>query len=87
MPARRLEDRIRELCARALYEKEPQWSTTIADLQIALQEHNLRIMNQAAVVRIAGQTNLIRERRRRGAFHPSAALKPPEPPLPIKPEK
>jgi hypothetical protein len=43
MPARRLEDRIRELCARALYEKEPQWSATIHKLQLAIEEHVLRI--------------------------------------------
>ena len=45
MPARRLEDRIRELCARALYEKEPEWSGTIHQLQSAIQEHALRISN------------------------------------------
>ena len=45
MPARRLEDRIRELCARALYEKEPQWSATIRKLQLAIEEHGLRIAN------------------------------------------
>ena len=45
MPARRLEDRIRELCARALYEKEPEWSATIRKLQLAIEEHALRIAN------------------------------------------
>jgi hypothetical protein len=45
MPARRLEDRIRELCARALYEKEPQWSATIHKLQLAIEEHALRVAN------------------------------------------
>ena len=45
MPARRLEDRIRELCARALYEKEPEWSATIRKLQLAIEEHVLRITN------------------------------------------
>jgi hypothetical protein len=34
MPTRRLEDRIRELCARALYERDPQWSATLAQLQL-----------------------------------------------------
>ena len=45
MPARRLEDRIRELCARALYEKEPEWSATIRKLQLVIEEHALRIAN------------------------------------------
>lgn len=45
MPARRLEDRIRELCARALYEKEPEWSATINQLQLAIEEHALRVAN------------------------------------------
>ena len=45
MPPRRLEDRIRELCARALYEKEPEWSATIRKLQLAIEEHGLRISN------------------------------------------
>ena len=43
MPARRLEDRIRELCARALFETEPEWSATIRKLQLAIEEHELRI--------------------------------------------
>ena len=47
MPTRRLEDRIRELCARALYEKEPEWSATIHKLQLAIEEHCLRIANAA----------------------------------------
>lgn len=45
MPARRLEDRIRELCARALYEKEPEWSATIHKLQSAIEEQLSRIAN------------------------------------------
>ena len=45
MPPRRLEDRIRELCARALYEKEPEWSATIRKLQLAIEEHGLKTAN------------------------------------------
>ena len=45
MPARRLEDRIRELCARALYEKEPEWSATIRKLQLTIEEHGMRVAN------------------------------------------
>ena len=45
MSARRLEDRIRELCARVLYEKEPEWSATVQKLQQAIEEHAMRIAN------------------------------------------
>lgn len=45
MSARRLEDRIRELCARILYEKEPEWSATLQKLQQAIEEHAMRSAN------------------------------------------
>jgi hypothetical protein len=64
MPARRLEDRIRELCARALYEKGPQWKSTIHELQLAIQEHGLRVANLAAIATIGGKPQAVRERRR-----------------------
>jgi hypothetical protein len=62
MPSRRLEDRIRELCARALYEKEPQWGVTVLELQMAIQEHVLRIANLSAGAIATGKP-LITERR------------------------
>jgi hypothetical protein len=62
MPSRRLEDRIRELCARALYEKEPQWGVTVLELQMAIQEHMLRIANLSAGAIATGKL-LITERR------------------------
>jgi hypothetical protein len=62
MPSRRLEDRIRELCARALYEKEPQWGVTVLELQMAIQEHMLRIANLSAGAITTGKP-LITERR------------------------
>ena len=64
MPARRLEDRIREVCARVLYEKEPEWSATVRELQLLIQEHILRIANLATAVIVAGQQHLSRERRK-----------------------
>jgi hypothetical protein len=64
MPARRLEDRIRELCAKALYLKEPEWGPAIHELQLAIQEHALRVANLATAVTVAGQPQLMRERRR-----------------------
>lgn len=65
MPTRRLEDRIRELCARALFEREPQWSTTIRELQSAIHEHALRVSNITTGTVVTGQP-LIRERRESG---------------------
>jgi hypothetical protein len=62
MPARRLEDRIREMCARLLIEEEPKWSVTAQELQLALQEHTLRIRNLATAVFVAG-TPIIERRR------------------------
>ena len=63
MPARRLEDRIRELCARALFEKDPEWSAVISELNSAIREHMLRTMNRTALATVAGQPHYIRERR------------------------
>ena len=63
MPVRRLEDRIRELCARTLHAREPEWSAIISELQLALQEHNLRVRNLAATVTVAGKPHFLRERR------------------------
>lgn len=62
MPARRLEDRIRELCARLLMEQEPNWSATARELQLALQEHVRRISDLATAVFVAGAAT--KERRR-----------------------
>jgi len=64
MPARRLEDRIRELCAKALYLQEPEWGVAIQDLQMAIQEHTLRMANLASAATVAGRPQLMRERRR-----------------------
>ena len=62
MPARRLEDRIRELCARALYEREPQWSDTIHQLQLAIDEHSLRVTNANAASVVGGRPFLVERR-------------------------
>jgi len=63
VPARRLEDRIRELCARAVYEKGPQWRATVQELQIAIQEHSLRLANATALATLGGKPETVRERR------------------------
>lgn len=62
MPARRLEDRIRELCARALYERDPQWSVTIRQLQLAIQEHALRVANANAGAVVTGKPVIVERR-------------------------
>ena len=64
MPARRLEDRIRELCARALYAKEPEWDTVVHELQLAIQEHILRLANVATAATVAGKPEVMQERRK-----------------------
>lgn len=63
MPARRLEDRIRELCARALYTQGTESSQTIHELQLAIQEHALRVANLASAAILGGRPDLILERR------------------------
>jgi hypothetical protein len=62
MPPRRLEDRIKELCARLLMENEPEWSSTAQELQLALQEHILRIANLTTALIVAKKTT--EERRK-----------------------
>ena len=63
MPARRLEDRIRELCARALFERDPQWSATIHTLQLAIQEHALRVTNANAASVVGGKPVIVERRQ------------------------
>jgi len=63
MPVRRLEDRIRELCAKALYATGPEWVSTVRELQLAIQEHTLRVANLSAAATVAGKPQLFRERR------------------------
>jgi hypothetical protein len=63
MPTRRLEDRIRELCARALYERDPQWSATLVQLQLAIQEHSLRVSNACTGSIVAGRPLIIERRQ------------------------
>jgi hypothetical protein len=65
MPTRRLEDRIRELCARALYENGQDWLATVHALQVAIQEHGLRVANLASAATLGGKPELIAERRNR----------------------
>ena len=63
MPARRLEDRIRDLCARALCTQGTEWSVTVHELQLAIREHGLRVANLTSAATVAGRPDLILERR------------------------
>jgi len=63
MPTRRLEDRIRELCAHALCTQGGEWSATIRELQLAIREHGLRVANLASAATVGGRPDLILERR------------------------
>ena len=42
-PTRRLEDRIRVLCARAIDEKGEEWKPLLEELKTALHEHSERM--------------------------------------------
>jgi len=64
VPGRRLEDKIRDLCARAVYEQGTQWKNTVTELQIAIQEHVLRMANTTAAMSVIGKKpEVARERR------------------------
>ena len=63
VPARRLEDRIRELCARALYTREREWSHIMRELQSAIQEHTRRVANLTTAATLGRRPDLVCERR------------------------
>ena len=63
MPGRRLEDKIRDLCARAVYEQGSEWKHTVTELQAAIQEHVLRMANTTAAMTVIGRAEVARERR------------------------
>ena len=46
--SRRLEDRIRDLCANATSATDGQLANTLADLQGAISEYTLRIANKTS---------------------------------------
>ena len=63
MSSRRLEDRIRELSARALDESSPEWDVVVHQLQLAIQEHFLRLANMTAAATVGGKPEVFIERR------------------------
>lgn len=48
MPSRRLEDRIRDLCAQVIAAREEDVGPAISELKSALREHNARLRQLAA---------------------------------------
>ena len=61
---RRLEDRIRELCASAVTAEEPELETILSELQSALREHTARLRKLAAAKLTTLDENVQEERRR-----------------------
>lgn len=65
MPTRRLEDRIRELCARVVYETGSDWEKIVHELRLAIHEHILRVANMSAAATVGGKPEVLIERRDR----------------------
>jgi hypothetical protein len=64
MPARRLDDKIRELRNRARVAKSAaELDTIIADLASALHEHNERLRERFALTLVSRDNGLFEERR------------------------
>jgi hypothetical protein len=60
---RRLEDRIRELCAMAVTAEQPELEIILAELQSALREHTERLRRLAAAKLTTLDENVQQERR------------------------
>jgi hypothetical protein len=60
---RRLEDRIRELCAMAVRSEQPELEIILSELQAALREHTERLRRLAAAKLTTLDENLQQERR------------------------
>ena len=63
MTSRRLEDRIRALCSRALYESGRDWEITLHELQLASHQHALRLGNMTTAATVGGKPDVFIERR------------------------
>ena len=63
MPSRRLEDRIRELCGRLVYESAPDWEGTIYELRLVIRQHAWRLANMTAAATVGGKSDVFVERR------------------------
>ncbi len=64
MPARRLDDKIRELRDKARAAQSPhELDTIIADLRSALREHNKRLRERVALTLVGRDNGFSREKR------------------------
>lgn len=63
MPYRRLEDRIRQLCAKALMAEDAELGAICVALQSALREHAERLRKLAAATFTSAESNQPPERR------------------------
>jgi hypothetical protein len=63
VPYRRLEDRIRELCAKALTAQDAEMEAIFVALQLALREHAERLRRLAATNLTSAEKNQPPERR------------------------
>lgn len=62
MPFRQLDDRIRELCRRAVAADDAQFTSVLAELRGAMREH-IQHMRRMAIQQLAGE----KERRSRNS--------------------
>jgi hypothetical protein len=60
---RRLEDRIRELCAKAVTAQEPELHAILNALRSALREHNRRLRRLAVAKLLSIEGNQPQDRR------------------------
>jgi hypothetical protein len=72
---RRLEDKIRELCARSISAREDEL-TIIADLKAALREHVERFRNVVATTDFASAKDRLRLERRSSPASPPLEILP-----------
>jgi hypothetical protein len=63
VPARRLEDRIRELCSNLLKARDQEFQSTLSELRSALQEHTRRLRQLAASKLVSAKREVTKERR------------------------
>ena len=48
VPTRRLEDRVRELCSKAVKARNAEFDAALSELRAALREHSSRLRKMAA---------------------------------------
>jgi len=64
VPSRRLDDRIRELCSKALTAPDSELDAILSSLQSALHDHNARLRKLAAKKLVRAENGQPQDRRR-----------------------